>query len=150
MSSLELEPIPAAEAQALRQQLQSPLPAGRWTFDGDTAADTLHLAASVEGERVGVVSALRESLPEDGVRRGFRVRGLCVAEAHRRKGYGSQLLDGCRAHAKAHDGSELWAYVMPEAAGFFSRQGFVTEGPPELHDDLGPRVTMRRFHLDAD
>lgn len=150
MSSYDLESIPAAQAQALRQKLNPSAPAGQLTFDGDASEETLHLVARAGGEAAGVVTAMRESLPEDGVRRGFRIRGLWVAEEHRRKGLGARLLDGCRAHAKAKDGSELWAYVPPEVAGFFSQQGFTTEGPPELHEELGPRVTMRRFHLDED
>ena len=150
MSSLSLHAIPASEAHALRLQLQPSVPAERLTFEGDEAPETLHLAGTVDGARVGLVTAVRESLPEDGVRRGFRVRGLWVGEAHRGKGFGTQLLDGCRAHAKAHDGSELWAYVPPEAAGFFSQQGFITEGPPAVLGELGPRFTMRRFHLDDD
>jgi GNAT superfamily N-acetyltransferase len=150
MSALELQAIPASEAQVVRQQLDPSRPADQLTFEGDTAEETLHLVGLLDGEQVGLVTAVRESLPEDGVRRGFRIRGLCVAEAHRGNGFGAQLVDGCRAHAKAHDGSELWAYVPPKAAGFFSRQGFITEGPPEQHGDLGPRVTMRRFHLDED
>lgn len=150
MSALELQAIPASEAHSLRTQLHPTRPPERLAFDGDAGQETLHLVGLLDGEQVGLVTAVRESLPEDGVRRGFRIRGLWVAEAHRGKGFGAQLVDGCRAHAKAHDGSELWAYVPPEAAGFFSRQGFITEGPPEPHGDLGLRVTMRRFHLDED
>lgn len=147
MSELDVRPISAAETRPLRHRVLRPSqPPESLVFPGDDGPDTLHVGGFLDGALVAVASVYRESRPEDGRQRGFRLRGMAVEPAHHGRGFGALLVDACAAHARSLGGEELWCNARTSAAGFYTRQGFDTEGPPFEIEGIGPHVVKRK-HL---
>ncbi len=147
MSELDIRPISAAETRPLRHRVLRPhQPPESLVYDGDDAPDTLHVGGFLpDGTLVAVASVYRESRPEDGVRRGFRLRGMAVDPSHQGRGYGARLVEACGAHARSLGGKELWCNARTSASGFYTRQGFDTEGPPFEIEGIGPHFEMRQY-----
>lgn len=146
MSELSVRPITAEAAHPLRGALTPEASLTSSSFEGDAAEDTLHLGGFLEGRLVAVASVFRKNRPEVGFDGGHQLRGLVVEASHRGRGFGARLVEDCAERVRERGGTELWGYVPPPAAGFFSQQGFDTEGPPELLGSQGPHFLMR-LHL---
>lgn len=146
MSELSVRPISAEVAHPLRRALTGDASPSSSSFDGDAAEDTLHLGGFLEGRLVAVASVFRKNRPEVAFDGGHQLRGLVVEASHRGHGFGARLVEVCAERVRERGGTELWGYVPPPASGFFTQQGFDTEGPPELVGGEGP-VFLMRLHL---
>lgn len=147
MADLEVRSISAAETRPLRQRVLRPHQSPEaLVYDGDDAPDTLHVGGFLpDGRLVAVASVYRESRPEDGVRRGFRLRGMAVEPSEQGRGHGARLVEACGEHARSLGGRELWCNARTSASGFYTRQGFDTEGPPFEIEGIGPHFVMRQY-----
>jgi N-acetylglutamate synthase-like GNAT family acetyltransferase len=53
------------------------------------------------------------------------MRSLCVAEPHRRRGFGDRLIAAARKAAHTRGARTLYLLAYPQMAGYFGRFGFV-------------------------
>ncbi len=113
-------------------------------FDGDDDADTLHVGAFRGEELVGVASVMREPFPGEDGPTGWRVRGMATLPEVRGQGYGGALLERCLTHIADHGGQRAWCNARVDAAGFYRRYGFESEGGVVELPAIGPHVVMRR------
>jgi GNAT superfamily N-acetyltransferase len=114
-------------------------------FEGDEAADTLHVGAFDEESPVGIASIMREPPPwAEQDDRAWRLRGMATRPEVRGRGYGGALLERCLSHALDHGGDLAWCSARVPAAGFYRRYGFETVGEVYEVAPIGPHVLMRR------
>jgi ribosomal protein S18 acetylase RimI-like enzyme len=111
-------------------------------FSGDEGATTLHLAAYLEGEVVGVASFYEEPFPDEQVLGwAYRLRGMATDPYYQRRyGIGSQLLEAAWPLLKVRGVEVVWCYARVEAVPFYEKRGFLPHramGVIEI-PDVGP------------
>jgi len=114
-------------------------------YPGDEAVGTLHVGGFLDGEGpIAVASVYREDREASPAGGGWRLRGMAVRPESQGAGHGAALLEACMAHARAHNGVELWCNARTSAAGFYRRLGFTEAGPEFELPGIGPHFLMWR------
>ncbi len=128
----------------LRKTILRPnLPADTTIYPGDEAADTFHAGAFLDGELVGITTALREAPPGEADPYAWRLRGVAVAEGARGLGIGRALIQACMQHVTAQGGAWVWANGRTQALPFYTVLGFQIKGK-EYITDSGPHYLVWR------
>ncbi len=127
----------------LRWQVLRPgMPAETAFFPGDEAPTTLHLAAFMGEEVVGVASFYEEAFPWEGVEGyAYRLRGMATAPAHQRKaGIGTAILQTAWPLLSARGVKVVWCYARLTAVPFYQRSGFQQYEPAGIVNipEVGP------------
>ncbi len=111
-------------------------------FAGDEAQTTLHLAAFLGEEVVGVASFYEEPFPWEGVKGyAYRLRGMATAPGYQRKaGIGTRLLQAAWPLLRERRVSIVWCYARLEAVPFYEKNGFYHYEPAGIIEipDVGP------------
>ena len=94
-------------------------------YPADDLADTIHLAAFDGEVVVGTATIFPE--PHDG-RPAWRLRGMAVAESHRRSGVGSAVLAEVLRQMGEHGIDLLWCNARTVALPFYTGHGFTIVG----------------------
>lgn len=103
-------------------------PVAELVYPGDDLPGALHAVARKGGLVVGIVSITPEPHPIAPAEGDWRIRGMATDPAVRGEGYGAALLKAALAHARAERGRRVWCNARSSAVGFYTREGFVTEG----------------------
>lgn len=135
-----LAAVPAATVRALRASVLRPVPGDEAVFPGDDDRHALHLAAFADGQVVAVGSVLPEPCP-DRPAAAWRIRGMATDPGWRRRGLGTQVLDGLLAYARAGGGG-VWCWARVGAVTLYERAGLVAVGPVTDVDGHGPHRLM--------
>jgi len=95
-------------------------------FAGDEAQTTLHLAAFIGEEVVGVASFYEEPFPGEDIKGyAYRLRGMATAPAYQRKArIGTQILQTAWLLLRERGISVVWCYARLEAVPFYQKNGF--------------------------
>jgi GNAT superfamily N-acetyltransferase len=111
-------------------------------FPGDKAPTTLHLAAYIGKEVVGVASFYEEAFPwADIGGYAYRLRGMATAPAYQRKaGIGTQILQTAWPLLQAQGVEVVWCYARLEAVPFYAKNNFRHYEPAGIIEipDVGP------------
>lgn len=147
MSPTTIE-VPLEMVLELRQKLLRPDKAPRDLISSaDMSPTALHLAAQIDGEMVGMLSAGPEDCPFRPWANSWRLRGLAVVEPARRKGVATLLLKAIIAGAYARGAGALWGMTRVAAVPAHVKLGFETIGdeyeiaPAGLHQSTFVRLT---------
>ncbi len=103
-------------------------PVEELVYPGDDLPGALHAVARRDGDVVGIVSITPEPHPIASAEGDWRIRGMATDPGVRGEGYGAALLKAALAHARAEGGRRVWCNARSSAVGFYTREGFVTEG----------------------
>lgn len=126
MTGVNVRPVDADAVRPLRQTVLRPgFPLEESVYAQDDLPGTLHLGALDGDEVVGVATVFFE--PREGLA-AWRVRGMAVAESHRRAGIGSALLSEVLAEVRRRGGDLLWCNARTAALPFYTRHGFTIVG----------------------
>ncbi|MCU1455734.1 MAG: GCN5-related N-acetyltransferase [Acidimicrobiales bacterium] len=109
--------------------------------DDDPAA--IHLAASVDGEVVGVVSGSPVEGPLNGGPGSWQLSSMAVREPWRAHGIGAALLTRLVDEVTEQGGRLIWARARDSALGFYERHGFRTIGDGFDHARLPHHYVVR-------
>lgn len=101
------------------------------------APDT-HLAAFDDGDLIGTVV-----LTPYG-ENAFKLRQMAVADSHRRRNIGAQLLSAAEAHALAQGITHILLAARVTAQEFYARHGYLAEGDVYTEVTI-PHITMSKF-----
>lgn len=132
MIDVEVRQVDAATVRPLRHaMLRAGRPIEESVYPADDAPDTVHFAAFVNQDVIGVATAFPDSF--DG-RPAWRLRGMAVRDG--RRGIGSILLAEVTAAVLAHGGTFLWCKARTVALPFYLTHDFTTVGEEFLaaHD----------------
>lgn len=142
-----LESVPAARVRPLRALVLRPHQAPEeLLYAGDDARDTLHVAAALDDEIVGVASVMRQACPAMPGPEDWRIRGMAVLPEWRGRGLGTLLLGRCEAHARTHGARLLWCNARVGARGLYERAGMHVVGAPFVIEPIGEHLLMLK-HL---
>ncbi|MET0293087.1 MAG: GNAT family N-acetyltransferase [Steroidobacteraceae bacterium] len=138
--------VTAAEVRPLRSEVLRPgTPPEKLVYDGDDAADALHVGArSADGVIQGIASLCRESAPGRS-ETAWRLRGMATRPERRGTGLGRRLLQACFRHVRSEGGALLWCNARVGAVGFYERLGLKREGEVFDVPDVGPHYVMSRW-----
>jgi N-acetylglutamate synthase-like GNAT family acetyltransferase len=133
------------------RRLRAFLTAGGMITDGIEWPAGCYLMAYIGDDAVGAVGV--ECRLDAAL-----VRSLCVAEPHRRHGFGARLVTAARKAAHTRGARTLYLFAYPEMAAYFQRFGFAQadkdqmmtamRGAPEVEyyrarpDDLAREIVM--------
>jgi GNAT superfamily N-acetyltransferase len=145
VSEITIRPVTAAEVRPLRSAiLRAGRPAEESIYPGDDEPEALHAGAFAGGEIIGVASVFREPPPGEADARAWRLRGMALVPAARRKGHGRALLEFCFAHVSERGGAVLWCNARSTAVEFYRSLGFHRIGEEFETPDGIPHFYMRR------
>lgn len=138
--------VPAAAVRPLRQTVLRPgQPADSCVYPGDNDPRTVHFAAYLDGQLVGIASLYAEGRPEGApAEPGWRLRGMASAPEVRGVGVGRAVLQACLDHVAGEGGGEVWCNARTPAIGFYAAAGFEIVSEPFDIPGIGPHVVMRR------
>jgi len=111
-------------------------------WDGDDAADTLHVAVLCEGDPVGVATVVREGYPPQPGSGDWRIRGMATLERARGRGIGAALLARCIEHAREAGGERVWCNARLRARSIYERAGLQVVGEEFEIPGIGPHLLM--------
>ena len=143
---MEVYPVTAAQARTLRSAVLRPgLPLELNVYDHDDDPSAFHAGIFDGPALIGVASVFNESASGESPTTQWRLRGVCMLEPYRNRGFGEKLLEVCIAYAGEADGSEIWCNAREQARPLYERLGFAVEG--ERYDDpqSGPHYRMRKI-----
>jgi len=145
----ERAPVPfAVESAAVRPLRAAVLRPGRapeeLVYAGDEDPSSLHLAVAVGEELVGIASVIEDAHPGGGRPGDWRIRGMAVAEGHRRRGIGSALLGACESHARSRGGARLWCNARIGARELYLRGAMEDEGEEFEIPGIGTHLLMSK------
>jgi len=149
---IRVETVAAEVTFALRTRVLRPHErVDDMALPGDDDPDSAHLVVrDGAGAVIGTATVRRESPPWDPAAAGWRLRGMAVAEGHRRRGVGGALLAAVVDHVAASGGGLLWCNARLPAVAFYRRAGLVSRGDAWDEPHIGPHVVMTRVVAAAD
>ena len=126
--------------EVLRQPLGLSLEQSR--FPGDELPTTVHIVGFLEDSMVSCLTILpsNESIRSNDSNTG-QLRGMAVANAQRRFGFGAKLLESAHDWARTK-GISLWCNARSEAVGFYLKHGWQATGTEFEVANVGPHIPM--------
>lgn len=111
-------------------------------YPNDQNPDSFHLGAFEDKALVAVGSFYKERQPTVLGHFQWRLRGMAVLPDFRGKGVGQRLLRFALDELKAKHADVLWCQARENAAGFYTKLGFITKGEPFMLEGIGAHVIM--------
>ena len=144
----DLEFVEAEVVQPLRTHVLRPQfrQGERLVFPEDSLLTTLHVAASQDGEVVGVATFLPNVTSYLDDRHQVQLRGMAVSAKLQGAGIGKCILDFALPTLKQRfsGANWLWCNARESAVGFYDRCGFeIISGRFDI-PGVGPHFVMRR------
>lgn len=135
-----VESLSVSEVRPLRLAvLRRDTPTKNVVLGGDDDPDTRHLAIRDGGPGGGTVVATsswsESASPDRPGARALQLRGMAVADSHRRLGLGLLLIDAGVALAAERGIPWVWANARDSALDFYTAAGFEVVGDGFLTDD---------------
>lgn len=128
-SKFEVVAVPVEAARPLRRAvLRRGTPTDNVVLPGDDDPGTVHLAVR-DGDAIVATSTWNEAESPDrpGVR-ALQLRGMAVADSHRRHGLGRLLIEAGVRLAAARGAELVWANARDSALDFYCAAGFEVVG----------------------
>jgi predicted GNAT family N-acyltransferase len=119
---------PEATHALRRAVLRDGTLSGEVVFDGDELESTFHLGLRIDGELAAISTWLERPYPDRPAERGFQVRGMATADAHRGQGLGARMLIAGVERCRAAGATVVWARARDTALPFYLSHGFSTVG----------------------
>lgn len=145
--SLQVRRVPVETVVGLRRQVLRPGQPDA-TFGAEHPL-AVHVAAYDGADVVGVASVFPEpwpgAPPVPPARAAWRLRGMAVAPAFRRRGVGAAVLDEAVDAARAAGAPVLWANARVDALPFYVARGWCALGDVFVTADTG--IPHRRVVL---
>jgi GNAT superfamily N-acetyltransferase len=144
-SPILIRPAAPSEIWPLRHQiLRSHQPFDQAKYPSDTLPTSFH-AGVFDAHGTCLACATLHHEPWEN-QPAFRLRGMAVAPAHRRRGLGARVLQLLESHALAQNIPLLWCQARTPAIPFYQSQGWqITSNEFEV-PGIGPHFTMLK-HL---
>lgn len=149
--AVRVQPVPLAGILALRHAVLRPgRPPETARFDGDDDADTVHLAAVLDGsgEVIGCATLMRRPFAGEPA---WQLRGMATRADLVRRGVGTAVLRAAEALAGARGGAPLlWCNARLAAVPFYARAGWEVVSDAFDIPGIGPhRVMVRRVDVEC-
>ncbi|MGC6478979.1 MAG: GNAT family N-acetyltransferase [Flavobacteriaceae bacterium] len=143
---IDIQVITAEQTYPLRHAiLRSGKPVESCYFEGDALPKSLHLGALISGHIVGVLSAFDRPYPENG-EPALQIRGMAVAEDHRRKKIASLLLREAESMlSSSGEHSLLWLNARLNVQQLYLRNDFNPVGDPFLIQGIGMHQRFYKY-----
>lgn len=126
MTNIHIRPVSLEEVVPIRMnELDPPRSRDHSITPGDLAEESVHLAAILNNNIVGVGSIVPERMPLLPNHAAVRLRGLAVLRGYRGRGIGRMLLSAQVASAENATCSIAWFYSRLRLSSFYSQGGFV-------------------------
>lgn len=139
---IEIRQISATETLPVRQPvLRAGRPVTDCYFDGDELPKTVHYGIFKENSLVGVATFL-ENKKDTLSGKQMQLRGMAVLDIYQGKGFGKLLLKKGEALARERKMDVLWFNARINAAFFYEKQGYVTNGAPFEIPQIGTHYVM--------
>ena len=117
-----------------------PRPAAQ--FPGDTAPETIHVGAFVNGRNIACATATRVDWQGQPA---WQLRGMGVADDWQSRGVGATLLRELENLVRqAADIRTFWCNARKEAVGFYEKLGWRIASEEFYIEDVGPHFKMMR------
>ena len=111
-------------------------------FPGDTAPETIHVGAFVNGRNVGCATATRVNWNGDPA---WQLRGMGIASDCQKRGVGQKLLTQLENLVRqASDIRVIWCNGREEAVGFYQKLGWRIASEKFHIEDVGPHYKLLR------
>ncbi|MEZ4461203.1 MAG: GNAT family N-acetyltransferase [bacterium] len=144
-----LEFVDADVVQPLRTRVLRPLfsPGEHLVFPEDGRPTTLHVAASINADVVGVATFLPNMTPYLDDRHAVQLRGMAVSPQMQGAGIGKCILDFALPALKQRfeRADWVWCNARETAVGFYDRCGFEIVSERFDIPNVGPHFVMRRL-----
>jgi GNAT superfamily N-acetyltransferase len=126
------------EATLVRKAiLRRGTPAREAHYEGDDAAETIHIGAERESRVIATSTWIVAAWPEDPLSVAVQLRGMAVNDDAQNTGIGRALIDAGIEHARAIDARFVWAKARDSALYFYERCGFSIVGDQFLEPASG-------------
>jgi len=120
--------------------LRKGLPVETARFAGDESPEARHAGVFDGGGRCLACGTLSCEGYEG--KRAYRLRGMAVAENHRRRGLGAAVLRFLEEEARKEGGRLLWCNARTPAVAFYEKYGWRTVGEEFVIETAGPHFRM--------
>lgn len=97
-------------------------------FEGDTDADTVHLALFHEDVIVGCLSVLKSSNEDFDAPGQHQYRGMAVSKAYQGNSIGNLLLKKADEIVRSRGSRFIWLNARVIALNFYGRNGYTIQG----------------------
>jgi GNAT superfamily N-acetyltransferase len=149
--AVRVRPVPLAAILGLRHAVLRPgRPPETARFDGDDDADTVHLAAVVDGSGtvVGCATLMRRPFADHPA---WQLRGMATQPDLTRRGIGTAVLHAAERFVHDRGGPPLlWCNARLAAVPFYASAGWQVVSPAFDIPGIGPHhVMVRRLTRDG-
>jgi GNAT superfamily N-acetyltransferase len=111
-------------------------------FPGDTAPETIHVGAFINGRNVGCATATRVNWNGQPA---WQLRGMGIAADCQKRGVGQKLLTELEMLVRqASDIRVIWCNGREEAVGFYQKLGWRIASEKFHIEDVGPHYKLLR------
>lgn len=114
-------------------------------FKADDENETFHLALFIDREICAIASFMAERSKHFNSKHQHRLRGMAVAEKHRKQKYGQALFLKGHQVLISKKSSLLWFNARREAVAFYKKQGCSVLGKEFIIPDVGPHFFMYKI-----
>jgi GNAT superfamily N-acetyltransferase len=127
---MRAEQVDGSRTRALRRSVLRPDADADQPLPGDDRDDLIHFASfDDDGWVASTCFIYPEACPWDGTgARGWHLRQMATAPAHRGEGYGAAVLDAVVQHVADEGGGILWCNARETAVRFYRQGGLIGEG----------------------
>lgn len=114
------------------------------SFEGDSADQTFHLGAFVDGKLVSIASFFFEKHPEIEGPHQYRLRGMATLPEFQNQGLSMALLKRGLPIIRQNLCTVLWCNARKTAVGFYEKNGFTQKGDFFEIEGIGQHLLMVR------
>lgn len=147
MDKFNIKQVSVEEIYAIRQQVLRPeKPIETCFFDQDKHPDSFHLGAFLNEQLIGVASILKDYSQDFKGSNQYRLRGMAVLPAFRKKQLGATLLQKAEKDCFQKKADLLWFNAREKVVPFYQKYDFQKKGVLFSIPSVGPhRLMFKKF-----
>ncbi|MFB9110455.1 GNAT family N-acetyltransferase [Flavobacterium gyeonganense] len=111
-------------------------------FEGDDLQTTHHFGLFDNSDLIGIISLFFKTNPIFAENLQAQIRGMAIAQAHQKKGYGESLFKHCEAYCISNEFHLIWFNARVAAVGFYKKMGYKVKGNSFEIPDVGKHYLM--------
>lgn len=111
-------------------------------FDGDDLETTHHFGLFENSNLTGIISLFLKTNPIFAENSQSQIRGMAIAEAHQKRGFGETLVKHCEEYCISNQIDLIWFNARTAAVGFYKKMGYEIKGNPFDIPEVGEHYLM--------